>query len=100
MSKPHLWHEVAVLIGGPLAMSFLSLGLAHIIEQGEGPVLPPITEPSASSSKRSNIERGGFQQAGFKDTSSSSQARRENDDYKKSNGNDSSAAMHLIFAFS
>lgn len=83
-------------------MTFFSLGLAHLIEQGEGPVLPPIHEPSISSGTRSYMERGSLPGAG---TSSSQVARREGQDGShvndmRSNGDDSSAAMQLIFAFS
>lgn len=49
MGRPRFWHEVAITLGGPIAMSIMSLALARLIEEGAGPVIPPITEPPAGA---------------------------------------------------
>ena len=43
--RPHFWHEIAITLGGPLAMALASYSLAVVIEKGAGPIIPPISEP-------------------------------------------------------
>ena len=46
--RVHFWQNAAILLGGPLAVSFLSLSLARFLEEeaaNAGPVIPPLDEP-------------------------------------------------------
>jgi hypothetical protein len=101
MSKPHFWHEIAITLVGPISMTFFSLGLAHILEEGEGPVLPPLHGPDTSQRTRSGAECGSLPNV---KGSSSSFARREEQGCGGDDGinceSDSHRAMRLIFAFS
>lgn len=103
MAKPHFWHEVAVIWGGPVSMALFSLGIARLVEQEEGPVLPPLHAPDVSHKTRLETEGEILPKARVKDLSNSTSKREK----QGSSGvdehvdeNESSNTMHLIFAFS
>lgn len=83
-------------------MAGFSLGLAHILEQEEGPALPPLHGPNSTQRTRSSSSQDSLPKAVYKDTSSSlaRQGEQVNRDDKNGDENDSSEAMRLIFAFS
>ena len=61
MTRARVWHEIAITLGGPIAMSIMSLALARIIEEGAGPVIPPLTEPGNGSMQESVSSLGASQ---------------------------------------
>lgn len=46
MKVPASFHVGAIVLGGPTAVALFSLALARVIEQGAGPVIPPVPGPS------------------------------------------------------
>jgi len=105
LAKPHFWHEVAVLLGGPIAMSLFSMSIARLVEHEEGPVIPPLRAPGVSHRTRSEIEGGSLPKASVKDLSNSGGKREEEQSSsggfnEQVDGNEPSKTMHLIFAFS
>ena len=46
--RAKFWHQVIIVLGGPVAMTLASYALARVIEVGAGPVIPTLQEPPSS----------------------------------------------------
>ena len=55
MGHVPFWHQVAIILGGPVAMSLASVALARLLEEGAGPVIPPLDEPGTR-----RADEGGY----------------------------------------